>query len=43
MYLGIRFFGVLGLFLLPATLQLIKELNEKGILHIYNTEKGSSS
>lgn len=43
MYLGIRFFGFLGLFLLPATLLLIKELNEKGILHIYNTEKGSSS
>ena len=39
MYLGIRFFGFLGLFLLPATLLLIKELNEKGILHIYKTEK----
>ena len=39
MYLGIRFFGFLVLFLLPATLLLIKELNEKGILHIYKTEK----
>ncbi|MEI3147502.1 MAG: AI-2E family transporter [Merdibacter sp.] len=39
MYLGIRFFGFLGLFLLPATLLQIKELNEKGILHIYKTEK----
>lgn len=38
MYLGIRLFGFLGLFLLPATILLIIELNKSEIIHLYKTK-----
>lgn len=37
MYFGISLFGFLGLFLLPITILIVKELNEKGIIRLYKT------
>ncbi len=41
MYVGSQIFGVLGIFLLPITLVMIKLLNQEGIIHIfhYNDEE----
>lgn len=36
MYVGSQIFGVLGIFLLPITLVMIKLLNEEGIIHIFH-------
>lgn len=36
MYVGSQIFGVLGIFLLPITLVMVKLLNEKGIIHIFH-------
>lgn len=35
MYFGISLFGFLGLFILPFLILVIKELNEKGMIHLY--------
>lgn len=37
MYVGSQIFGVLGIFLLPITLVMIKLLNEEGIIHIFHS------
>lgn len=36
MYVGSQIFGVLGIFLLPITLVMVKLLNEEGIIHIFH-------
>lgn len=40
MYLGTQIFGVLGIFILPITLVMIKLLNEEGIIHIFHNVDG---
>ena len=35
MYFGISLFGFLGLFILPFLILVMKELNEKGLIHLY--------
>lgn len=46
MYLGLKIFGVLGMFILPFTITILKVLNDDGIIHIWrtsrSTEKGSA-
>lgn len=37
MYLGTQIFGVLGIFILPVTLVMVKLLNEDGIIHIFHS------
>lgn len=36
MYVGTQIFGILGIFILPITLVMIKLLNEEGIIHIFH-------
>lgn len=40
MYLGTQIFGVLGIFILPITLVMVKLLNEDGIIHIFHSIDG---
>ncbi len=35
MYLGTQMFGVLGIFILPITVVIIKTLNDEGVLHLW--------
>ncbi len=37
MYLGLKLFGVLGMFMLPFTVTILKVLNDDGIIHIWRT------
>jgi sporulation integral membrane protein YtvI len=39
MYLGIQVFGVLGVFILPITVVVIKTLNSEGIIHLWRDKK----
>lgn len=41
MYVGSQIFGVLGIFLLPITLVMVKLLNEEGIIHVFHSVDGS--
>ncbi len=41
MYLGTQLFGVLGIFLLPMILIMIKRLNDEGVLHLWKTGKST--
>lgn len=48
MYLGIKIFGVPGIFILPLTITIIKVLNDDGVIHLWKTsrqitEEGTSS
>lgn len=36
MYVGSQIFGILGIFILPITLVMIKLLNDEGIIHIFH-------
>ncbi len=36
MILGLRFFGIVGLFVLPFAVSLAKSLNDRGVLHIFS-------
>lgn len=36
MYVGSQIFGMLGIFLLPITLVMVKLLNEEGIIHVFH-------
>lgn len=40
MYVGTQIFGVLGIFILPITLVMVKLLNEEGIIHIFHKVDG---
>jgi len=37
MYLGARLFGFLGIFILPILILIVQNLNDTGIIHIYNS------
>lgn len=37
MILGLHFFGILGLFLVPYGVAFVKSLNDRGIIHIFKT------
>ena len=39
MYLGVRLFGVFGIFILPITFFLIKALNDEGIIHLWGESR----
>ena len=39
MYIGLQLFGVLGIFIMPLLVTMIKLLNDRGILHVWKTEK----
>ncbi len=39
MYIGIQLFGVLGMFILPITIVLLKTLNSEGVIHLWGREK----
>lgn len=39
MYLGLKIFGVLGMFILPFTITILKVLNDDGIIHIWRTSR----
>lgn len=43
MYIGTQLFGVLGIFILPITLVMVKLLNEDGIIHIFHKVDGEES
>jgi len=40
MYLGLKLFGLIGLFVLPVLVILLSRLQESGMLHIWNTPDG---
>lgn len=37
MYIGIKVFGAIGIFILPFIVIIIKLLNDEGIIHIFNS------
>ena len=39
MYIGLQLFGVIGLFLMPITITVIKVLNDEGVVRIWKKEK----
>lgn len=39
MYLGLKIFGVLGMFILPFTITILKVLNDDGIIRIWRTSR----
>ncbi len=39
MYVGVQLFGVMGIFILPITVVLLKTLNSEGIIHLWGREK----
>lgn len=39
MYLGLKFFGVLGVFILPITIIMLKLLNDEGIIKLWKSPK----
>lgn len=45
MYVGSQIFGILGIFILPITLVMVKLLNEEGIIHVFHElhEKGEKT
>ncbi len=50
MYIGLKLFGIIGMFMVPLTIILIKLLNDEGVIHIWkndtneeNTSDGGNS
>jgi predicted PurR-regulated permease PerM len=39
MFFGSQIFGVIGIFILPLTIVMIKILNDEGIIHIFHYSK----
>lgn len=37
MYIGLKLFGVLGMFILPFTITILKVLNDDGVIHIWRS------
>ena len=35
MYIGLKVFGIIGMFMVPLTIILIKLLNDEGVIHIW--------
>ena len=45
MYLGLKIFGIPGIFMLPLIITVLKVLNDDGVIHLWkaNTAEGKSS
>ena len=43
MYLGLKIFGVFGIFLLPLTITILKILNDDGVIHLWKPSKKSDA
>lgn len=43
MYVGVKLFGFIGLFLLPLTLMFIKILNDEGVVHLWKSLAASDT
>ncbi len=39
MYLGLKIFGVMGMFILPLTITILKVLNDDGVIHLWRTSR----
>lgn len=39
MYIGLKLFGIIGMFMVPLTIILIKLLNDEGVIHIWKNEE----
>lgn len=39
MYIGLKVFGIIGIFAVPLTIILVKLLNDEGVIHIWKTAK----
>ena len=39
MFVGVQVFGVLGIFILPITMVILKTLNDEGVIHIWRNKK----
>lgn len=39
MYLGLKIFGVMGMFILPLTITILKVLNDDGVIHIWHSSR----
>ena len=39
MYIGLKLFGVLGMFMLPFTITILKVLNDDGVIRIWRTAR----
>ncbi|MBE6827061.1 MAG: sporulation integral membrane protein YtvI [Ruminococcaceae bacterium] len=43
MYLGTQLFGVIGLFLLPISIMLVKVLNDEGVIRVFKNDEVNDS
>lgn len=43
MFIGVKIFGAIGIFLLPFIVIIINLLNQEGIIHLYRTKKDKDS
>lgn len=43
MYLGLKIFGVLGMFILPLTITIIKVLNDDGVIHLWKSSRDADT
>ncbi len=39
MYIGVKLFGIIGLFIVPLAIILIKILNDEGVIHLWENKK----
>ena len=39
MFIGVKIFGAMGIFILPFIVIIINLLNEEGIIHLFKTKK----
>lgn len=39
MYIGLKIFGIIGMFVVPLTIILIKLLNDEGVIHIWKNDE----
>lgn len=43
MYIGLKLFGVLGMFILPFTITILKVLNDDGVIRIWRTTRSAQT
>ncbi len=43
MYIGLKLFGVLGMFMLPFTITILKVLNDDGVIRIWRTARSAKA
>lgn len=43
MYLGLKLFGVLGMFVVPFTITILKVLNDDGVIHLWKSSSDSET